>query len=343
MAKGGGSGGAAAGAVMGTGGMRRRSLLGGLAGLAAVRPALAQGFTPDRPIRIVVPYPPGGVTDLVGRVVADGLRERLGWAAVVENKPGANGQIGMGEVSRARADGHTLLIGGLGSHVTPAALSPTFPFDIDRDFTIVAKLAEFVNVLVVNPALPVASARELVEMAKAKPGELNFGSSGLGASNHLTAELFALETGIRLTHIPARGAPASILALRQGEIQLIFENLPAVRGQIADGALRALAVTSGYRSRFLPEVPTLAEAGIPGVEVASWIALYGPPGLSAMVRDTLSDAAVAIVEGEAGRRRLEQVGFEVRPLRTGPAASFQAAELHRWRDLVRRADIRIDG
>lgn len=318
--------------------MKRRLLLAG-GGTLLARPAFAQGFVPDRPIRVVVPYPPGGVTDLVGRVVADGLREKNGWATVVENKPGANGQIGMGEVTRARADGHALLIGGLGSHVIPPALAPNFPFDVPRDFTMIAKVAEFVNVMVVNPQSPARTPAEFVALAKAKPGEMNYGSSGIGASNHLAAEMFALETGINMTHVPARGAPASILALRQGDIHVIFENLPAVRGQIADGALKALAVTSGYRSRFLPDVPTLAESGYPNIQVASWIALYGPPRMAPALRETLSDLTVSIAESDTGRERLERVGFEVRPLRAEAAAAFQDEELARWRDVVRRANI----
>ncbi|MCK8783429.1 tripartite tricarboxylate transporter substrate binding protein [Roseomonas sp. NAR14] len=305
--------------------------------------AQAGGFAPTHPIRVIVPYPPGGVTDLVGRVVADGCRDREGWPAVVENKPGASGQIGMAEAKRARPDGETLLIGGFGSHVLPPAVTPNYPFDIPRDFTPVARLAEFVNVLVVNPASPWHSVSELVAAAKARPGELNFGSSGTGASNHMTAELFALETGTRLTHIPGQGANTSIVSLRAGDIQLIFENMPAVLGQIRDGALRALAVTSAYRSRALPEVPTLAESGWPGIDVSSWIALYGPPGLPAPLRDTLAAAAVRAVETEPGRERLERVGFEIRPLRGDAFTAFQNAQLARWRDVVARAGVRPAG
>ena len=319
--------------------MKRRALLIAAGGAVLARPVVGQGFAPDRPIRVVVPYPPGGVTDLVGRVVADGLRDRHGWATVVENKPGANGQIGMGEIVRTRADGHSLLIGGFGSHVLPPALAASFPFDVPRDFTVIAKVAEFVNVMVVNPQSLASTPAEFVAQAKARPGELNYGSSGIGASNHLTAELFSLEAGITMTHVPARGAPASILALRQGDIHVIFENLPAVRGQIGDGALKPLAVTSGYRSRFLPNVPTLAESGFPNIQVASWIALYGPPRMAAAVRETLSAATVAIAQSDTGRERLERVGFEVRPLAAEAAEQFQNEELARWREVVRRANI----
>lgn len=321
----------------------RRTLLGA-AGAALAAPLCAQeAFSPARPIRVIVPYPPGGVTDVVGRVVADGLRDLRGWAAVVDNKPGANGRVGMAEVNRARPDGQTLLIGGLGSHIIPPAVTPSFPFDVPRDFTALAKLAEFVNVLVVNPSLPARSVAELVALAKSRPGELNFGSSGVGASNHLTAELFALETGTQLMHVPGQGAGTSILSLRAGDIHLIFENLPSVLGQIRDGALRPLAVTSTYHSRALPDLPTLAEQGYPGIDVASWIALYGPPSLPGHLRDMLADAAVAAAESEAGRQRLDQAGFEVRPVKGEAFVRFQNAELARWKDVVDRAGVRISG
>ena len=322
----------------------RRGLLGAAGLFALPRPAPAEeAFAPGRPIRIVVPYPPGGVTDVAGRVVADGFRDGRGWAAVVDNKPGASGRIGMAEVNRQRPDGQSLLIGGLGSHVIPPAVMPGFPFDVPRDFTALAKIAEFVNVLVVNPALPVRNVQDLVALAKSRPGELNFGSSGAGASNHLTAELFALETGTRFTHIPGQGANSSIMLLRAGDLHFIFENLPSVLGQIRDGALRPLAVTSAYRSRALPDLPTLAEAGYPRIDVASWIALYGPPGMAPGISASIAGAAVAAAESEAGRQRLIQAGFEIRPLQGAEFARFQEAELARWRDVVARAGVTVSG
>lgn len=320
----------------------RRLLLAAPALLAATR-AGAEPFTPTRPIRVLVPYPPAGVTDLIGRVVADGLREQKSWPTVVENKPGANGQVGMAEAKRSAPDGQFLLIGGFGSHVLPPVMNPAFPFDVPKDFTAIAKLAEFVNVLVVNPNSGITSVAELVARAKAKPGALNYGSSGNGASNHLTAELFALETGTQLVHVPASGAPASILSLRAGDIHMIFENLPAVLGQIRDGALRPLAVTSSYRSRALPDVPTLAEAGYPAIDVASWIALYGPPGMAPALRDQFSTAAIAAVESPAGREKLDRVGFEIRPVGGDAFAEFQIAQIARWKDVVARAGVKLTG
>lgn len=321
--------------------MRRRTLLGGALALPAMPVAAQPAFAPTRPIRVLVPYPPGGVTDIAGRVVSDGFQSQRGWTSVVENKPGANGRIGMAEIMRARPDGTNLLIGGFGSHALPQAVTPAFPFDIRRDFTPVAKIAEFVNVLVVNPSLPVHSVAELVAYARARPRELNYGSSGNGASTHITAELFAAEAGVQLVHVPARGAPQSILALRQGEIHLIFENLPAVRGQIREGALRPLAVTSPYRSPYLPDVPTMQEAGFPQVTVTSWIMLYGPPALPAALRDPLSDAALAAVNADEGKRRLETAGFELRPLGAAEATAFQEAELTRWTAIARRVGIQV--
>src|SRR3954462_15972179 len=215
---------------------------------------------PARPIKLVVAFAPGGVADIMGRLVGQALHQKLGQTVIVENKPGGDGLVGMGEVVRAAPDGYTLLVGGFGGQIVPPLMKDDFPFDVRRDIVKIAMTAEFANVVVVNKDLPVNSMQELVAYVKARPGELNFGSSGRATSDRLAAELFMMETGTKMPNVPYRGGGVALNDLIAGTTHMMFPQLPAVLGMATAGAVKPLAVTSSYRLEQLPNVPTVAEA-----------------------------------------------------------------------------------
>jgi tripartite-type tricarboxylate transporter receptor subunit TctC len=316
-------------------------LLPSLALGALARPAAAQ-VDPGRTVRLIVGYAPGGSFDVIGRLVADGLHERLGVTAVVENRTGAGGTIGSDYVAKAAADGTVLLIGGAGSHGVTPAVRRNLPFDTARDFTAVARVAEFANVMVVGANSPARDVRGFIEMGRATPGGLNFGSQGAGTSIHLTGEMFRLRAGIAMTHVPYRGSAPAVLDLQAGRIQVMFDNLPNVFGQIQAGTLRALAVTSAQRLPSLPDVPTMAEAGVPDFVVTSWVGVYGPANMPARTVEQLSAAIVETVRSPAGQARLRTISADSAP---APAAEFDAvwrADMRRWAEVVRAAKIEVE-
>jgi tripartite-type tricarboxylate transporter receptor subunit TctC len=322
----------------------RRFVLSGALGLAAASGARAQGAAPypNRLIKVIVPYPPAGVTDLVGRAVADGLKERLHVGTIVENKPGANGIVGMGEFLRTDPDGYTILIGGFGSHLIPPLINPRFPFDVERDFAPIALVAEFVNVMIVNKSLPVDTVADFIRYAKERPGQLNFGTVGVGASNHLAAELFMQQTGVRMVNVPYKGAPASLQDLTAGNLHVLFENLPPALGQVQGGTVKALAVTSTYRVQQLPNVPTMAEAGLPDYKITSWIGVYGHRALPAPIRDKLSRTIVDIVKDPAVQSRFRTIGFEPVGADAETFERFSQEERKRWKAVVDAAGIKVE-
>ena len=240
--------------------------------------AHAQTPYPTKPIRIVVPFPAGGTTDILARAVAQRLTETLGQPVVVDNRPGAGGNIGAELVAKAAPDGYTLLMGTVGTHAINASLYAKMPYDHVRDFAPVILVAGVPNVLVINPALPVNSVQELIAYGKANPGKLNFASSGNGTSIHLSAELFKTMTGVQMAHVPYKGSAPALVDLMGGQVQLMFDNLPSALPQIKAGKLKALAVTSAQRSSALPDVPTVIESGLPGFEASSWFGLLAPAG-----------------------------------------------------------------
>ena len=252
------------------------------AGAAGLRWA-ADAF-PSRSIRLLVPFPPAGIADLSARLVAEGLRQKLNQAVVVENKPGANGVLGLRELLKSEPDGYTLMVGTVGSVVIGYAIDANAPFDPARDMVPIAGTAEYATAMVVNKQLPVNSVQEFIAYAKARPGKLTFGSTGVGALDYLAAELFMKETGIEMVHVPYKGGPGALNDLLGGSIDVIIEVFPVVMEQIRSGAIKGLAVSSSYRLPALPDVPTFAEAGLPGVTLTGWVGIYGPPGLPADVR-----------------------------------------------------------
>jgi tripartite-type tricarboxylate transporter receptor subunit TctC len=313
-----------------------------LAALLAFGVAHAADTYPSHTVKLVVAFAPGGVADIMGRLLAQALQPRLGQSVVVENKAGGDGLIGMGEVVRAAPDGYTLLVGGFGGQIVPPLMRDDFPFDVRRDLVKIALTAEFGNVLVINTSLPVHSVPELIAYLKARPGELNFGSSGRATSDRLAAEMFMLETGTKMLNVPYKGGGVALNDMLAGTTQVMFPQLPAVLGLVKSGSVRALAVTSRYRLSQLPDLPTLSETVLPGFHVTSWNELFGPRGLPDDIRKTLSDKLVDAVRNDKDiRERMITLGVEPVGEPSDKAEAFFDAELARWKDVIDRAGIKL--
>jgi tripartite-type tricarboxylate transporter receptor subunit TctC len=298
---------------------------------------------PSRPVKLVVAFAPGGVADVMGRLVAQALAPRLNQSVVVENKPGGDGLIGMGEVMRARPDGYTLLVGGFGGQIVPPLMKDDFPFDVRRDLVKIALTAEFGNVLVVNKTLPVNSVQELIAYLQARPGAVNFGSSGRATSDRLVAEMFMLETGTKMVNVPYKGGGVALNDMMVGTTQVMFPQLPAVLGLVTSNQVRALAVTSRYRLSQLPNVPTLNESGLTGFHVTSWNELFGPRGIPDEARDTLSNALVDAIRNDSElRKRMLAIGVEPIGENSARAEAFFEEEFQRWKAVIDRAGIKLE-
>ena len=291
--------------------------------------ASAQSF-PSRPIKLIVPFPPAGITDLSARLVAEGLRVKFNQPVIVENKPGANGVIGLREMLKAEPDGYTLMMGTVGSVVIGAAMEASPPFDPLRDLVPIAGTAEYATAMVVNKRTPVNSVQEFIAYAKARPGQLSFGSTGVGALDYLAVELFMQQTGTSMVHVPYRGGPAALNDLMGGSIDLLIEVFPVVMEQARAGLIKGLAVSSPYRLPSLPDVPTFKEAGVPGVELTGWLGIYGQPRLPEDVRTTLGNAIVEIVQQREVQDKFRAIGFEPTGLRVKEFSEFHMAEVKRW-------------
>jgi tripartite-type tricarboxylate transporter receptor subunit TctC len=318
--------------------MLRRLLAAALLLAATTAPALAQ-VDPRRPIRLIVGFGSGSVLEVGARAIAEALQQRLGSPIVVENRPGGGGVLANELVARAAPDGHTLVVGGLGSHAVLPAMRRRLPFDMERDFTAIARYGEFALVLMVPPNSPATTVQDFVALAKARPGQLNFGTSGVGTSPHLSVELLQLRAGIQMTHVPYRGTAGTSTALIAGEVQLTADALPAVMGLIQQGTIRGLAVTSAERDPGIPNVPTLRESGLPDVVVTSWIGMFGPAGMPRATVDQLSAAILDAARAPDSAARLAAIG--ARPV-SQDAATFDAAwrrEIALWRGVVRDARV----
>jgi tripartite-type tricarboxylate transporter receptor subunit TctC len=310
--------------------------------LSILTGAQAADTYPSRPIKLIVAFAPGGVADVMGRLVAQALQQRLNQSVVVENKPGGDGLIGMGDAVRAVPDGYTLLVGGFGGQIIPPLMRDDFPFDVRRDLVKIALTAEFGNVLVVNKSLPVNSVPDLIAYLKARPGAVNFGSSGRATSDLLAAAMFMLQTGTKMVDVPYPGGGQALSDMMAGSTQVMFPQLPAVLGLINSGQVRALAVTSARRLSQLPDVPTLSESGLPGFRVTSWNELFGPRGLPDDIRDLLSRTLVDAIRNDADlRAKMLKLGVE--PIGEGAAQAdaFFNDELVRWKDVIDRAGLKL--
>jgi len=316
--------------------MTRRVVLG----TVLATPALAQDW-PSRPVRVVIPYPPGGPTDLVGRVVAQRAQQELGQPLVIENKAGASGTIGAAEVSRAVPDGQTFLMNA-SIHVIIPHLNRSIPYDALADFTPVTNMAMVPLVALVTPTLPVRSLRELADHAKANPGKLSYGSSGIGAAQHLAGEMFKQTAGVDMTHVPYRGAGPAIQDLIAGNIQVMFDSVPAGAGAVRQGLLRALATTTARRIAAFPDLPTSAEAGFPSLVISTWYGVWAPPRLPAAITERMQRAVAVAVNDSDVRARMATLGAD--PVADSPAdfATFCRSEYDKFGAIVRAANIRME-
>ncbi len=317
--------------------MSPRHLLAALAlGLCGL--SHAAGY-PDHPVTVVVPFPPGGSTDMVARLVSQKMGEKLGQPFVVENKPGATGAIGATAVKQAKPDGYTLLVSSLAVFVVNPHLQKTLAYDPSKDFDLLSVAVQAPNVLVANPKEPTNSVAELVAYLKKNPGKATFASSGAGSSDHLTAELFWQETGTTAIHVPYKGGAPAISDVVAGHADFSFQNINAVLPQIQGGKLKALAITSARRSPLLPDVPTLVESGVKNAQVYSWQAVAAPKGLPADVKARLGEAIAAALHDPAVAKQMTDLGFEIVASSPAEFAKFQRDELARWKKVIETAHI----
>ncbi|HEX2543956.1 MAG TPA: tripartite tricarboxylate transporter substrate binding protein [Ramlibacter sp.] len=324
---------------------RRRLALQALAGAAlacAVLPAAAQDAWPARPIRLVVPFTPGGVTDTSARVIAEFLGKRLGQQVVVDNKPGASGNIGMALVKDAPADGYTLALAFDGTMVINPHVFAKLPFDTLKDYTSIGKIGNATLILVANPSAPVKTIADVINLSKTTAGGLSFGTSGTGGTPHIAGELLKMRTGANLTHVPYKGGGQALTDVVGGSIPLVYTAVAGAHGFVKSGKLTALAVSSARRSSSLPDVPTFAEAGVPDFVVDSWVGLLAPAGLPPAIATRLNNELNAVLNNPDARERLRTLGIEPTP---GTAAQFRdemARDLARYGQVVKAAGIRIE-
>lgn len=321
--------------------IERRSALLGLGALSVARRARAQAF-PDQPVRMIVPFAAGGPADIIARVVARVMGERLGRPVVVESRAGAGGMIGVDAAAKARPDGHTLVMASSGAIVILPHLRPTMPYDPLRDLQPVSQVLGVPQIVSVAPGLGPKTLGELVTMAKARPGALAFGSAGIGSSLHMAGELLKLRAGIDITHVPYPGAAPAVTDLIAGRIQILMADAPALIGQVRAGALPALAVTSAERLGVLPEVPTAVEAGIPGMVSETWYGLLGPAGIPADRLATLHAALRAALEDAEARRQLLDQGGRIVGSTPAEFSAFIRETYATWGEVVRRTGVRME-
>ena len=322
---------------------RRALLLGtaaGLLGLAA--PALqAQGGYPNKPVRIIVGYPAGGASDVAARIVGQKLAERLGQAVVIENRPGSAGNVGADAVAKAAPDGYTLLLGTISLSVNPS-LYPKMRCDPLKDLSAVAMISSTPFLLVSNPASPYTTTRSLLEAARARPGDINYATAGNGSGSHLFTELLSSTAGIKLTHVPYKGAAPAMNDVLGNQVPVTFDNIITTLPLVKAGKLRVLAVSTKQRSRVAPEVPTLDESGVPGFDATAWFGLFAPTGTPRDVVARINREVVEAVKDPVVSDKLLQLGAE--PM-SGPPASFEAffkGEVEKWGKVVRSARITVD-
>ncbi len=298
---------------------------------------------PQQPVRLIVPFPASGATDLVARVVTQRVAQDLGQQFVVDNKPGAGGTIGTAEAAKAKPDGNTLLLTTSSTHAISPHLMPRLAYDPQRDFVPVAHVADAPSVLLVTPSLPVKTVAELIAYARAHPGQLNYATSGNGTIVHLNTAAFAAQAGIEMTHVPYKGTALAIPDLAAGQVQVLFDSLPTGMPHVKSGRLRALAVTSAQRSSLAPELPTLAESGLPGFSSVTWFGVYLPAGASPALVKRVHDAFARAIQAPEVAQSLARLGVE--PARPSTPAQFAAlvqADSARWASVIRQHKITLE-
>ncbi|MCA0440784.1 tripartite tricarboxylate transporter substrate binding protein [Hydrogenophaga sp.] len=314
--------------------------LGILCAAAAPLAAHAQDF-PTHPVKIVVPFPAGGTTDILARQLAKELGERWGKPVIVDNKAGASGTIFSEQLARMPPDGHTLMLTAT-HHVINPGLYKNLKYDTRTDFTPLAQVAAVPNVLVVHPSFPPKTVQQLVAYAKANPGKVNFGSSGTGGANHLSGELFKLMAGVEMVHVPYKGAATALTDLLGGQIPMMFDSVPGVLQHIQSGKLLALGVTSLKRSPALPNVPTIDEAGLKGFEATAWFGLYAPGRMDPKLREKLAGDVRQVLQSANIRSQFAALGAEPGSMTQAQFTSFVDAELTKWVKVISDANVKID-
>ncbi|MEO8630222.1 MAG: tripartite tricarboxylate transporter substrate binding protein [Betaproteobacteria bacterium] len=300
------------------------------------------GDYPDHPVRLVVPFPAGGSADTNARLLGQRLSSNLGQPIIIENRPGAGGNIGTDVVAKAAPDGYTLILGSISSHAINVSLYQRLPYDPVKDFAPISLMCTFPNVLVVNPAVPARNVQELIALAKAKPGSLTFASGGNGTTHHLSGELFKQMTGVDMTHVPYKGNAPAMTDLVGGQVQLMFDNIGNALPFIRAGKIRALAVIGPKRSPALPDVPTLAESGLTDYNVTSWFGILAPAKTPPPVLRKLEAAVAKALQDPSLRDQLARDGVELRPNSPAQFATFLQSEIVRWTALVRQSGAHID-
>lgn len=321
--------------------MDRRSALIATALLLAASPAPAQSPYPARPVRLVVPYAPGGSADIVARLIAEEWGRTLGGTMIVENKAGAGGNLGVDAVAKSAADGYTIGLQTVSLAINPA-LTPKMPYDTLKDLAPIGMVASSQHVLVVNDALPATSVRELVALLKGAPGRYNYGSAGSGSTFHIAAELFKSVAGVSIVHIPYRGGGPALVDTIGGQVSMSFPVLSAAQPHVQAGKLRALGVTGPKRSPLMPEVPTIAEAGVPGYAFETWFIVFAPAGTPLPVLDALNAALRRTLEAPAVKARLVREGFDPIPSTPAEARARLEREMPQWAKLVKERGITAD-
>jgi len=318
------------------------AVLVGLAMLSVSSLAAAQASTyPDRPIRIVVPFPVGGVADTFGREIGRKLTEAWGQPVIIDNRTGAGGNIGADIVAKSAPDGYTLVIGNIGTHAVNVSLIAAMPFDTIKDFTPIVHVLDAEGLLVVNPSIPATTVTELIALARAEPGKLSYGSAGIGTTSHLAGELFKSMTKVEIVHVPYKGNVPAITDLLGGQTAMIFATMPTVLPQVRAGKLRPLAVLGSARSPALPDVPTVAET-VPGFDVSNWIGLFGPAGVPPAIVARLNAEVRKIMLSPDIQKRLETEGAKFIPMSAEQFAAFQKAEITKWAKTIKDANIKVD-
>jgi tripartite-type tricarboxylate transporter receptor subunit TctC len=317
--------------------------IGAAVALGLSSAAFAQSSYPNRPVRVIVPFAAGGTTDIFARLIADKLSQSLGQQFIIENRGGAGGNIGADAVAKAAPDGYTLVMGTVGTHAINASLYSKMPYDPLTDFEPVAFAAGVPNLMVVNPRnVKATNVKDFIAEARASSKKFNMASSGNGTSIHLSGELFKQTTGVEMPHVPYRGSGPAINDLVGGQVDVMFDNLPSSIEQAKAGNLRALAVTSAQRSPALPDVPTLAESGLPGFEASSWFALFAPKGTPAEITEKLNADVRKAIDGEELKRRFAELGGEIKLMSRQELKDYVRVEHAKWAQVVKASGAKLD-
>ncbi len=323
--------------------VRSRGLMFALLPALLAAPALAQAQAfPSRPITVVVPYLPGGTNDIIVRTLTPKLTEALGQAVVIENRPGAGGNLGAAYVAKAKPDGHTLMIASVGVFAINKWMAKESGFDPDKDLVPVVNTGSVPNMLLVHPSVPVSSVKDLVALAKAKPNTINFASMGSGSTGHLCGEMFKMAVQVQATHIAYKGSAPALQDLLAGTVQMMFDNLPTALPRAKNGQLKGLAVTSAKRNSLAPEIPTMEEAGVPGYEATAWFGVAAPAGTPKAVVDRLNMEFVKALRDPQNAQKLEALGLAMATDSPEGFAAFIAAESQKWRKVVVASGAKAD-